>query len=335
VTSRLAGLASLKLTLAGMVLLGAAALYARESPESSAPWLAVPLALLSVNLVAAILTNRRFRNDPPLLAFHICLFMIVLLAALGYLTRLEGRIEIAEGQRLDPAGLEVTKRGLWHRLHLEPEVFEQGRISVEYSPGVVRGRTRSEIAFPREGGGSSAVVVGDDRPLVVDGYRFYTTSNKGWAVRLRWYPSSGGVQLGHLHLPSFPFLIKRQSNRWQLPTGDEVELTLDAMDVPMEESWELTSARHGSEAEVVVRVGDRAERLQPGVEIVLDGGRLRYEGAVLWMGYRVSYDPTRPWLAGAAVAAVVLIAWHFRRTLWAARQPAEAPIEPAAAGVRA
>jgi cytochrome c biogenesis protein len=309
-------LASLKLTLVGMALLGAGALLVRNGQWSSSWWVTIPIALLTVNLLAAIAMNRRFRRQPTLLAFHICLLLIVLLAALGRTTRLEGRMEIAEGQPFDPASIEIVAQGPWHQWGLDEAAFEQGAISVEYSPGVVRGRTQSQIIVPSEQGDRRVVTVGDDRPLVVDGYRFYTSPNKGWAVRMSWSDNEDDVQRGDLHLPSFPFMIRRQSNRWQLPTGEEAELSLEPMEVPMTESWVLESGEHQADATVVLRIGDRVVRMTPGAVVELPGGRLQYETTVMWMGYRISYDETRPWIAAAATAAVGLMSWHFWQTLW-------------------
>jgi cytochrome c biogenesis protein len=38
--------------------------------------------------------------------------------------------------------------------------------------------------------------------------------------------------------------------------------------------------------------------------VTLDEGVLVYEGLTAWMGYKVFYDPTLPWLAAAALLAI-------------------------------
>jgi cytochrome c biogenesis protein len=52
----------------------------------------------------------------------------------------------------------------------------------------------------------------------------------------------------------------------------------------------------------------------------LPEGRIHYLGLKSWMGYRVDYDPTRPWLLAACLLAVLSITWFFlnkfRRTPW-------------------
>ena len=71
--------ASLRLTLAALALLALDVLLTYRA-EVRASWpLAVPLALLSVNLVAAVLSNATFRRQGALLAFHLALIAIVLL----------------------------------------------------------------------------------------------------------------------------------------------------------------------------------------------------------------------------------------------------------------
>jgi len=309
------GLASLKLTLVAMLLLAAGALYAREGNWISSQWVAAPLAVLCVNLLAAVAMNPRFRRQPALLAFHICLLMVVGFAALGQLTRLEGRVEIAEGQPFDPAAVEIRKEGLWHDWALVEGVFAQGGIEVEYGPDVVRRVTRSEVVVYRADGRSQRVTVGDDRPLVVDGYRFYTTSNKGWAVLFQWQGADGDAQRGHLHLPSYPYRIRNQSKDWQLPSGEELVVSLEPGEVPMGEAWRLHSASRDEDVAIVLRVGEREERLVRGESVALAGGRLRFEALNLWMGYRISYDATRPWVAASAMAAVGFLSWHFWQTL--------------------
>jgi len=323
-------LASLKLTLLGMCLLGTGALYAYDRPDASFLWIAGPLLLLSLNLLAAIWADARFRSQPPLLAFHICLLVIVLLAAAGRLMRLDGRVEIAEGQGFDAERVEVTARGPWQHSDLDGVSFRQGQITVDYAPRLYRDGTRSRVWRTDSAGRMRGEIVGDDRPLVIDGYRFYTTSNKGWAILLTWQEEDGAAEHGVVHLPSYPFLVRKQRNQWRLPTGEEVEFSLGLEEVSQNAAWRLES--DGMDAVVSVRVGDRLERLAPGQSIALVGGQLRYEELRMWMGYRISYDPTVPWIAAAAVAAVGFMVWHFWLALWSAPLP-RPELEPLAVEV--
>lgn len=301
-------LASLRLTLVGLILLGAGTLVYYKRSAGSALWVELPIALLVLNLVAAVIFNARFRRNPPLLAFHICLLLVVAAISLGRAVRFEGRVEIAEGQTFDPSQLETLQEGALHSLGLYGDRFEQGVITVNYAPGVMRGATRSAVRVRGSRGDMQEHAVGDDAPLIVDGYRFYTTSNKGWAILLGWQGRGGEALRGAVHLPSYPLMVRKQKRRWMMPTGEEAELSLDLPDVSMEESWVLRSK--GTNPTLLIDVGEATHRLQPGQTLTLDEGELRFEDLRMWMGYRVTSNPALPWIAASAVAAVAFMAWH-------------------------
>ena len=65
--------------------------------------------------------------------------------------------------------------------------------------------------------------------------------------------------------------------------------------------------------DLTVRVRGAAVRssIAPGGSIALPGGTLVYEGLRTWMGYRVSHDPTLPWLLAASLLAALAMAWHY------------------------
>lgn len=91
-------LASLKLTLAALVFFAAGIVYAYFSGEHTTLALVPPLALLSLNLIAAVTTNPVFRRSGPLLLFHLALIAIILLVAAGRLSYLKGHVELAEAR---------------------------------------------------------------------------------------------------------------------------------------------------------------------------------------------------------------------------------------------
>ena len=47
--------------------------------------------------------------------------------------------------------------------------------------------------------------------------------------------------------------------------------------------------------------------------MTLDEGILVYEGLTTWMGYKVFYDPTLPWLLAAALVAIAALGAFFWR----------------------
>ena len=62
---------------------------------------------------------------------------------------------------------------------------------------------------------------------------------------------------------------------------------------------------------LVLRVGEQRVELQPGQRMALPGGELVYEGLRTWMGYRVAYDPTLPWLLVASLLVAFSLALHY------------------------
>ena len=92
-------LASLRLTLAGMILLIVLALIGSRSPAVDVGVTTLPIAVLVLNLLAAIATNRSFRTQTGLLVFHIGLLLVFVLAGLSVLTRFDGMSKLFRAAR--------------------------------------------------------------------------------------------------------------------------------------------------------------------------------------------------------------------------------------------
>lgn len=303
-------LASLKLTVPAMGLLATGVLVSYQDIQAHPGWLVAPLGLLAVNLLAALVTNQGFRRQGGLLVFHLCLLAIVLLVAVGRLTYLKARIELVEGQSFDSAVVEVEQQGPWHAWRLDRITFEQGPVEVDYAPGVRRGHTRSQVLLTDAGGKRRALLSGDDTPLTAASYRFYTTSNKGFAVVLTWSGNDGNLVSGAVHLPSYPLQDWNQVNHWTTPAGTEIELDLQLQrPLPTDRAWTLTS--RDLSPLLAVKTAAQSVTLARGDTVRLPGGQLRFEELRLWMGYRITYDPTLPWLFVAAVFGVLGLALHF------------------------
>ncbi len=60
-----------------------------------------------------------------------------------------------------------------------------------------------------------------------------------------------------------------------------------------------------------MRIGNRRTELQVGDEISLEGGILRYDTLTSWMGYKVDYDWTRPWLLATCLIAMISLSFHY------------------------
>lgn len=311
-------LASLKLTLIALTLLAGGVLYAYWSSLPATFILVLPLGLLALNLLAALASNPAFRRQTPLLVFHLSLLAIVLLVAAGRLTYLKGQLELAQGEEFSGT-LSEFEAGPWHSMHVKGLRFVNNGFAIAYAPGQKRQQTRNLVSFTDATGVARQAEIGDTTPLVLDGYRFYTSHNKGYAPTFYWYPAGGSAPLlGAVHLPSYPANEYRQARDWVLP-GSAIKIwTQLAFDETIIDPEHPSEFRLPKQHALVVRIEEQRYELQPGQAIELPGGRLVYAGLLTWMGYVVFYDWTIHWLLVSSVVAVLALGWHFWRKFAAA-----------------
>lgn len=294
-------LSSLKLTLAGFAALGLGVLW------GSAWAIAAPLLLLAANLGAAILVNPLFRTQLPLLVFHLALLALAGLAAAGRLTHLKGRVELSTGEAF--AGvLAHEEGGPLHRSRLRRVSFTNEGFSISYSPGLNRNETRNRVSWAQ-----GEQVIGDQEPLQLEGYRFYTSSNKGFAPVVTWRAPDGSAHRGTIHLPSYPMYDYRQVQEWTPPAASQALWLMLDFDEVLIDPQRRSEFRLPREHSLVVRAGERRAVLAPGDALAIAGGELRYEGLTSWMGYNVFYDWTLPWMLAAALLATASLGWHYWR----------------------
>jgi cytochrome c biogenesis protein ResB len=308
--SALQALASLKLTLVILIALAAAIIVSYRSEIRTTWALVAPLALFALNLAAAVATNGVFRRQTALLVFHLALIAIVLLVAAGRLTYLKGKLELAEGETF--AGtLTDHEAGPFHPWGLDRVHFTNEGFRIEYAKGVRRGKTENQVAWQDDTGQWQPGVIGDQDPLVLRGYRFYTSFNKGFAPIFLWYPKRGGEPVaGAIHLPAYPIHEYRQALEWQPPGSQTTLWTGLEFDEVILDPEKPTEFRLPKSHLIVVRLGDRRWELKPGGRLELADGVLEYQGLRTWMGYTVFYDRTIPWLLAASIVAVGSLAWH-------------------------
>lgn len=304
-------LGSLKFALVNLLALFVGVCVAYLS-ESRTVWaLVVPLASSALNLLAAMLTNAVFRRQLPLLVFHLALLAIILLVAVGRLTYLKGSAEVVDGGTFD-GHLATREAGPFHRGGIASLRFANRGFSIDYAPGVRRGATKNEVAYRDAAGRLQIGVIGDQQPLVLAGYRFYTSHNKGFAPTFRWHPGTGGpAELGAVHLPAYPLHEYRQAREWTLPgTGIPAWTMLQFQEIILDPG-KADQFKLPGEHTVVLRVGEQRWQLRPGDSVALPAGRLEYVGLRAWMGYTVFYDWTIPWLLAAALTAALALGWHY------------------------
>lgn len=302
-------LASLKLTLALLALAAAVLLWGRLIDADLTRLLVVPFGGLALNLLAAVAVHRRLRQQRGLLVFHLALAVLALVAALGRLMAFDGMVEVAEGTVFDPAAV-VAKRAPLHSFALDKTEFVQGPFTINYQAGMRRRDTQSRVWLPDGQGGGREQVVGDDRPLVIGGYRLYTTPNKGFAPVLTWTGADGRSITGTVHLPSYPVNFDKQGNEWPLPDGSRTVVVWLEMPAQVFDENGEWSFRVPTEARLTLVDGEHRVSVAPGEEVTFAGGRVRYDRLAGWMGYQIFYDPTLPWLAAIALVAVLAMAWH-------------------------
>ncbi len=285
--------------------------------------LAVIIALLSINLLVAVALHPAFRRQLPLLVAHLALLVLVVAVAAGRLLSLDGRFELTQGEPFDGTLLDRAA-GRLHVDRLERLSFRHEGFEIDYAPGLRRGATRNTVTWQDDEGRPQRGVIGDHRPLVLDGHRFYTSSNKGFAPLLRWEPVAGEPQLGVVHLPSYPLYELSQSRTWLLPDGREAWVML-RIDEKLIDPEAAARFRMPQQYRLIVRVAEQRAELRPGEALALPGGRLVFEELRTWMGYRVAYDPALPWLLVASLLSPLALAVHYLQRMLARREAADLP----------
>lgn len=308
----------MRFTLLNLLLLLAGVLGIELAGWAPTWALALPALLLAVNLAAAIVDRPVFRRNLPLLIFHLALLAILLLAAAGRLTYLQGWVGVAEGTEFDGA-LDGYAAGPWHPWRIADVRFKSEWFELDYLPNTERDRalldrTRNRVAWSDEQGREVSSEIGDNTPLVLQGYRFYTTSaNKGFAPAFSWRPRGEEVaaEAVALLLPRYPDFEFEQAREWR-PTGLaeplwvmlEFDDTVLATDRP-------TRFRLPGEHRVIIRYREARHALRPGDRLELEAGELVYHELRRWLGYDVRWDETLWWLLAASAVAVISLGWHF------------------------
>lgn len=303
-------LASLRLTLVLIAFLAVGTAIAFRM-EGARTWpMVVPLGLLAANLLAAVATNGVFRRQIWLLVFHLSLVALLLLVAAGRLTYMKGHVGITEGASFE-GELAIDERGPWHVGAIESVRYVNAGFDIDYAPGWQRGPTRNRVLWQQPDGSWEEAVIGDHQPLVIEGYRFYTSFNKGFAPTFLWDSGEGGALYGSVQLPSYPLNEFGQAVEWTPPGGrTPVWVMLDIEEVVIDPEDHATF-RLPERYTLVLRVGEARHELRPGDSVVLADGTLTFEGLRSWMGYRVFYDWTLPWLLAACAVAAASLAVHF------------------------
>lgn len=305
----LRALASIRVTLAALAMAGAIALLGEGGRLPVGLFIAAPFGLLFLNLLAALACKPALQSQKGLLVFHLALALLALLIAGDRLTAFYGHTEITEGTAFDPR-LVNGDGGPWHDRAFTSIAFVQGDFDIDYAPGMKRRGTRSRVLIPDGKAGWRQETVGDDKPLVLAGYRFYTTFNKGFSPVLEFTGDSGVPQLGAIHLPSYPLNHFKQGNDWQIPgSGRSLKVWLHIPEevYRVDDAWAFALPEN---PRLVVIDGEERRELSLGEAVSLPEGRLRFQELRKWMGYSISYNPLMPWIIAAICLAIAALGWH-------------------------
>ncbi len=312
--SLLAAAASNQATLALLASLAlGVVIYYRVSFADRLWFVVVPALLLILNFLLALVTRNILKNNWPLMIFHFALVALVLLLVAGQMTYFRGTLELAQNEVFS-GKLENVSQGPWHRFGLGQTRFVNLGFQIRYNTGIRRDTTRNQVAVTSADGSRQVVEIGDHVPLIIGHYRFYTSHNKGYAPVFEWRPAgSPDVVTGSIHLPAFPVHEFRQALEWRIPRSDIRLWTLLKIEdelLPEDRAFEFRLPR---QHRVVIRFLEKRYELEPGDEISLPEGALGYRGLSTWMGYKVDYDWTRPWLLATALVGLAALFLHYLR----------------------
>lgn len=307
-------LGSLKLTLALLLLFTfcIATYYFLEQSYNSL--IATPLFLLSLNLLSAIIIKPIFRSQISLLLFHLALLGLLILIAASRLSYFKGSAEITNGEAF--SGAISSTQGPWHQSRIDKIHFILDDFVINYTSynkTPQRDDTKAYLRWTDSAGNTNQGVVGDHRPLIMEGYRFYTTHNKGFAPLFVWQPKGGRPQQGSIHLPAYPANEYNQAIDWNIPGTSHHLWTQLQFDETILNPNSASQFHAPGEHLLIVRDGEQRHEIRPGQTLTFNDGLLTYKELRTWMGFLVLSDWTLPWLFAAGFLAALSLGWHYWR----------------------
>lgn len=299
------------------VLTAAAALAIAQGGMTATPLMLIPFVLLVVNLVASIVSNARFRADLPLLVFHLALLALVALFGFARLTYLDARATLSNGTGFEGV-LERQERGPLHWGRIEALRFINDGLSARYSGRGIYLGTYNRVRWQDELGRWQGAEIGDDRPLILDGYRIYATVHRGLAPLFRWQPTgSGAEEMGSVQLEDHRTSDLAPAASWQLPGGPDLWVQINFTPLPAPQGTRQQDLGAAElEHTLVLRSGEQRHTIRLGDVVDFPQGKLTYVQLDSWMSYRFVYDPTVPWVIATLIVGVASLIWFYVRRVW-------------------
>jgi cytochrome c biogenesis protein len=296
------------------VLTAAGSLLVAHDMADATTVMPLPFTVFTLNLVAAIIARPALRTNVPLLLFHVALLVLVLLFGIARLTYFDGATAITAGVAFEN-DLARDDRGPLHRDRLDEVRFANAGFTENFPQ---RGRylaTYNRVRWWDEHGNSHLAEIGDDRPLLIAGYRIYTSRNRGFSPTLLWQPAGGERALGTVQLVDTQMGDFAPVNKWRIPAGPEVWAMVDMRegDKPAPGARRANLGAGQVDHALVLRIDDQRHELRPGESLTLPDGVLTYVRLDSWMSYRIIHDPTKPWLVATVLVAIASLVWFYVR----------------------
>jgi cytochrome c biogenesis protein len=315
-TSFASALASPRLTVLFFLLMAAGALWAAKGGADATVAVVTPLSLLVVNLLAAIVSMPRFRADLPLLLFHLALLLLVSLLVVARLTYFDGATVLTAGTAYG-GHLLRNDRGPLHGDGPDALRFANEGFTEDFPARGHALSTYNRVRWWDQGGGTHLASIGDNRPLILDGYRIYPTVRRGFAPLFSWQPDVGEASFGTVELADTGVAGPGPTSELKLPGGIDAWIMIFLEDAPkyvpgtrLDDLGTAELAHH-----LILRMGDTRVELRPGTHLDLPGGRLHYVRLSSWMGYRIVKDPTEPWIVATVLVGIGSLLWFYAQRL--------------------
>ena len=304
-------LASPYLSLGFFALMAASAFAIANGTIEATVAAVVPMGLLGINLLASLFTHPRFRADLPLLTFHLALLALLTLFLLARLTYFDGHVNLTRHVAFD-GHLDKNERGPWHGTAIDHIRFANEGFTDHYPTYGQYRSTTNIVRWQGENGLWLSAEIGDDHPLIIHGYRIYTTRHRGFALVFEWVPHSGKREFGVVQLDDINTNPEMPDNYWQLTEGSRIWAMLEATPPAPAPGSRLTNLGADTlEHRVVLRTDEKRFLLQPGESIELPTGKLTYVRLDAWMGYLITKDWTHPWLIATVALAIASLVWFY------------------------
>lgn len=309
----LAFFASPRWTLVFFVFAAAASLAVAYEFAAATAVMPFPLGLLAINLIAAIATRPALRTDVPLLLLHLSLLSLLAFLLAGRLVYFDGSVTLSINTAFDGT-LVRDERGPLHPDRLGELRFENAGFTERFPDRGHYDATYNRVRWLDEQGTLREAVIGDSTPLLLSGYRIYTSAFRGFTPIFHWQSVDGQSEYGAVQLNDTRMGDFAHSNDWRLPQGPELwtMIEFEQVDPPagtQRQNLGVDRLAH----HLVVRLGEERHNLRLGDSLTLPEGRLTYVRLDSWMGYRLVYDPSQPWVLASVIVAVSSLLWYYLR----------------------